>query len=94
MSLTIFNCKLHELYKYLCQQGRIRMCKTAFEAGYDNKSFSLWTVVLHVSQVIQKLCFTEPGFVNFLRSPRNRFPTWRAGTTTLFDVPARHSPNL
>ncbi len=23
--------------------------------------------------------------------PRNRFPAWRAGTTTLFDVPARQA---
>jgi hypothetical protein len=23
--------------------------------------------------------------------PRNRFPGWRAGTTTLFFVPARHA---
>jgi hypothetical protein len=29
----------------------------------------------------------------FLRSPRNRFPSWRAGTTTLFDLPARQTIN-
>ncbi len=23
------------------------------------------------------------------KEPKNRFPAWRAGTTTLFDVPAR-----
>ncbi len=27
------------------------------------------------------------------KEPRNRFPAWRAGTTTLFDVPARQNPN-
>ncbi len=31
----------------------------------------------------------SPQFVDLLRSPRNRFPAWRAGTTTLFVVPAR-----
>ncbi len=30
----------------------------------------------------------EPEFVNLLKEPRNRFPAWQAGTTTLFDVPA------
>jgi hypothetical protein len=25
------------------------------------------------------------------KEPRNRFPAWRAGTTTLFDVPARQA---
>ncbi len=26
-----------------------------------------------------------------VKEPRNRFPAWRAGTTTLFDVPARQA---
>jgi hypothetical protein len=26
-----------------------------------------------------------------LKEPRNRFPAWRAGTTTLFDVPAHQA---
>jgi hypothetical protein len=25
------------------------------------------------------------------REPRNRYPAWRAGTTTLFDVPAHQA---
>jgi hypothetical protein len=25
------------------------------------------------------------------KAPRNRFPAWRLGTTTLFDVPARQA---
>jgi hypothetical protein len=29
---------------------------------------------------------TEPEFLKLLRSPRIRFPAWRDGTTTLFDV--------
>jgi hypothetical protein len=36
----------------------------------------------------------EPEYVNILRSfkePRNRFPAWRAGTATLFYVPAHHA---
>jgi len=33
--------------------------------------------------------YNEPVFVNLLiQDPGNRFPAWRAGTTTLFDVPA------
>jgi hypothetical protein len=28
------------------------------------------------------------------KEPRNRFPAWGAGTTTLFDVTARQSPYL
>jgi hypothetical protein len=32
--------------------------------------------------------FTNTGSV---KEPRNRFPAWRAGTTTLFDVPARQA---
>jgi hypothetical protein len=31
----------------------------------------------------------EPEFVNLLRSPE--IPVWRAGTTTLFAVPARQA---
>jgi hypothetical protein len=27
------------------------------------------------------------------KDPRNRYPEWRAGTTTLFDVPARYAGN-
>jgi hypothetical protein len=33
----------------------------------------------------------EPEFVNLFKEPRNRFPTWRPGATTLFDVPARQA---
>ncbi len=28
------------------------------------------------------------------KEPRNQFPAWRAGTTTLFDVQTRQSPYL
>ncbi len=35
--------------------------------------------------------YTEPEFLNLLSVPRNRFPAWRAGTTTLFDVPSRQA---
>jgi hypothetical protein len=35
--------------------------------------------------------YTEPESVNLLRVPRNRFPAWRAGTITLFDVPSRQA---
>jgi hypothetical protein len=31
----------------------------------------------------------EPEFVSFFKEPGNRFSSWRASTTTLFDVPAR-----
>ncbi len=34
---------------------------------------------------------TEPAFVDLLRSLRNRFTACRAGTTTLFVVPARQA---
>jgi hypothetical protein len=36
----------------------------------------------------------EPEFVNILGEPRNRFPAWWAGMTTLFDVPARQLHRL
>ncbi len=29
----------------------------------------------------------------FFKEPRNRFPAWRAGTTSLFDLPARQTIN-
>ncbi len=29
-----------------------------------------------------------------IKEPRNRFPSWRAGTPTLFDVPARRAHGL
>jgi hypothetical protein len=28
------------------------------------------------------------------QEPRNRFPPWRAGTTTLYDVPARQAGGI
>jgi hypothetical protein len=31
----------------------------------------------------------EPVFEKPFKEPWNRFPVWRAGTTTLLDVPAR-----
>jgi hypothetical protein len=34
---------------------------------------------------------TEPVFVKHFNEPMIRFPTWRARTTTLFDVPARQT---
>jgi hypothetical protein len=34
---------------------------------------------------------TMTEFVNFFKEPRDRFPSWRAGMTTLFDAPARQS---
>jgi hypothetical protein len=33
----------------------------------------------------------EPVFVNLFKEPRNRFPAWQAGTTTLFVVPGRQA---
>ncbi len=33
----------------------------------------------------------EPVFVNILRSPGIDSQTWRAGTTTIFDVPAHQA---
>ncbi len=33
----------------------------------------------------------EPEFENLFKEPWNRFPTWRPGTTTIFDVPARQA---
>jgi hypothetical protein len=36
----------------------------------------------------------ETVFVNLFKEPRNRFPAWRAGTKTLFVVPARRPHRL
>jgi hypothetical protein len=42
------------------------------------------------SQILYLL--SEPDFVNlFVKEPRNRFPAWRAGTTTTFDVLAHQA---
>jgi hypothetical protein len=41
--------------------------------------------------VILVHCSPEPVFVNLFKEPRNRFPAWRPGTTTLFVVPACHA---
>jgi hypothetical protein len=34
---------------------------------------------------------TRARICKHLKEPRNRFPIWRAGATTLFDVPARQA---
>ncbi len=51
----------------------------------DSIAAFYYTVMVHLK------LYTEPVFVNLLRSPRNRFPVWQAGTTTLFVVPARQA---
>jgi hypothetical protein len=47
-----------------------------------------------IPQVVFKFPIRGPAGARIcipLKEPRNRFPAWRAGTSTLFVVPARHA---
>ncbi len=43
---------------------------------------SAWLLCRHVANVLH----TGARICKLFREPNNRFPAWRAGTTTLFDV--------
>jgi hypothetical protein len=61
----------------------------ANRTGSDNKDgmvFLLYSVVRFF-----RYLYPEPECVNLFKESMNRFPSWRAGTTALFDVPARQA---
>ncbi len=61
----------------------------------DSKNFSIMSwkigfVPLYKHELDSPFSCTQPEFKKPLKKP-NRFPAWRAGKTTLFDVPARQA---
>jgi hypothetical protein len=91
---------LIELTRLLCKSYSIQIWCTflvsPFQSSYSVMSNAIGTVLLHFYiQVSTRPLLTRARICKPLKEPRNRIPTWRAGTTILFDVyrPARiHRP--
>ncbi len=74
--------------------------KESIEKNIQQKLHS-WHHTLKILEKSHLLNFQIPREIPYwaricktFKEPRNRFPAWWAGTTTLFDVPARQSPNF
>ncbi len=60
--------------------------------GIKNESDQVFIVLRKgLRQVTFFAANPEPVSVDLFKEPRNRFPAWRACTTTLFVVPARQA---